>query len=71
MKFSELKELSPEELALKYGELQELMFRYRFQAAMGQLDNPIKMRNARKDIARIKTLMTAHKKADVEPGKTS
>lgn len=57
MKSSKLREMTPEELKIKHDELLEVMFRYRFQAAMGQLDNPLKMRKTRRDIARIKTIM--------------
>ncbi|MBN1356443.1 50S ribosomal protein L29 [bacterium] len=65
MKISDIREMSLEELALKLSELQELMFRYRFQSAMGQLDNPIKIRNARRDIARIQTVITENKNKSV------
>ena len=57
MKIDELRELSKDELNLKLSEFEELMFRYRFQNSLGQIENPIKMRELRRDIARIKTIM--------------
>jgi len=70
MKPAELRELNENELKLKLSELQELMFRYRFQTSMGQLDNPIKIRSTRRDIARIKTIihekLSASKKTEAK-----
>ncbi len=57
MKLRELKELSGDELETKEAELKDQLFKLRFQHALGQLDNPLKVRNVRKDIARIKTLL--------------
>jgi large subunit ribosomal protein L29 len=56
MKLSELRELSKDELVLKKGELKDQLFKLRFQHALGQLETTAKMRNIRKDIARIETL---------------
>jgi len=53
----ELRELSAEDLASKEEELREQMFKLRFQQAIGQLDNPFKLREARRDIARVKTIL--------------
>ncbi len=57
MKTKELRELNDNELALKLSEFEELMFRYRFQNSLGQMDNPIKMRELRRDIAKVKTII--------------
>jgi large subunit ribosomal protein L29 len=57
MKIKELKELSTDELQAKELELRDQLFKLRFQKSLGQLENPMKVRNIRKDIARIKTLM--------------
>ncbi len=57
MKPEVLREMSPDELELKLTELQELAFRYRFQTALGKLDNPLKLRLTRRDIARVKTIL--------------
>ena len=61
MKSAELREMNINELDLKLTEFQEILFRYRFQAAMGQLDAPIRMRTARRNIARIKTILNEKK----------
>jgi large subunit ribosomal protein L29 len=52
-----LRELSPDELRGKERELQEQLFRLRFQRAVGQLTNPLKIRETRRDIARVKTIL--------------
>ena len=57
MKASKLKELTDEELTQRERDLVEQLFRPRFQHATGQLDNPLSIRNIRKDIARIKTVL--------------
>ena len=57
MKSSKLRELSEEELIQRERDLVEQLFRLRFQHATGQLDNPVNIRNIRRDIARIKTIL--------------
>ena len=57
MKASELKNLSTQELAAKEKELKEELFNLRFQLATGQLTNPQRMRERKKDVARVKTLI--------------
>lgn len=57
MKAKELRDLSTEELEVKLAELKEELFNLRFQLATGQLENPMRVRAVRKDIARVKTLM--------------
>ncbi|WP_059012872.1 50S ribosomal protein L29 [Streptomyces specialis] len=56
-KAAELRELNDEELVVKLREAKEELFRLRFQAATGQLENNSRLRAVRKDIARIYTLM--------------
>jgi large subunit ribosomal protein L29 len=56
MKPQELRELAPEDLKGKEKELQEQLFRLRFQKSLGQLDNALKLREVRRDIARVKTV---------------
>jgi len=55
MKASELADLDADELAAKLAEAKEELFNLRFQNVTGQLDNPHKLREVRKDIARIFT----------------
>jgi large subunit ribosomal protein L29 len=57
MKISEIKEQNKEELETKLLDIKKTLFNLKFQKATGQLDNPLKIRNLRKDIARIKTLI--------------
>ncbi len=58
VKAKELRNLSSEELDKKLAELKEELFNLRFQLATGQLENPMRVRAVRKDIARVKTVMT-------------
>lgn len=57
MKAKELRELSAEELEQKLADFKEELFNLRFQLATGQLDNPMRIKDVRKDIARVKTLI--------------
>ncbi len=57
MKAFKLRELSEAELSGKEKELMEQLFRLRFQKALGQLDNALKIRDTRRDIARVKTVL--------------
>ena len=57
MKAEKFREMGPEELQAKEKELQEKLFRFRFQKAIGQLDNAMKIRETRRDIARVKTIL--------------
>jgi large subunit ribosomal protein L29 len=56
MKTSELRELTAQELTHKLEEYKSELFNLRFQLATGQLDNPMKIKMLRKDIARVKTI---------------
>jgi large subunit ribosomal protein L29 len=49
--------MTNEELNVKEGELKEELFNLRFQMATGQLENPMRLREVRKDIARTKTVL--------------
>ncbi|WP_455352433.1 50S ribosomal protein L29 [Streptomyces sp. SYSU K217416] len=57
IKASELRELNDEDLVIKLREAKEELFKLRFQAATGQLENNGRLKSVRKDIARIYTLM--------------
>ncbi|MGN1113207.1 MAG: 50S ribosomal protein L29 [Acutalibacteraceae bacterium] len=57
MKAAEIRELSVDELELKVKELKEELFQLRFQHAINQLDNPMRLKAVKKDIARIKTVL--------------
>ena len=58
MKIAEIKALSAQELKEKALSLEEELFNLRFQAKMGQLSNPLRLRIVRHDIARVKTLLS-------------
>lgn len=57
MKTKEMRELNEAELKNKLKDLQEEYQNFRFQHATRQLDNPLRLRMVRRDIARIKTLL--------------
>ena len=56
MKTTEIRELSDAELDTKLADLKEELFNLRFQMATGQCENPMKIRDVKKSIARIKTI---------------
>ena len=56
MKTSELRDMTMQELNDKLAELKSELFNLRFQLATGQLDNPMRIKSVRKDIARVKTI---------------
>ncbi len=57
MKANELRDLTVQELNDKLGDLKSELFNLRFQLATGQLDNPMRIKSVRKDIARVKTIL--------------
>lgn len=63
LKPRELRVLDEDELEQKLRELKETLFNLRFQHATGQLDNPMKIKEARRDIARVCTIMTERRYA--------
>lgn len=57
MKANEIKDMTSEEIAEKVDSLKKELFNLRFQAATAQLDNPLRIKMVRKDIARAKTVL--------------
>ena len=57
MKAEQVREMSVDDLKSKAKELSEQMFRLRLQQSVGQLDNPMRIRETRKDIARVRTAL--------------
>lgn len=57
MKASEIRGLSSGEMQQKLSDLRQELFNLRFQHEIGQLENPRKIKQTRKDIARIQTIM--------------
>lgn len=67
MKASELRDLSVAELNKKLKELKEELFQLRFQNAVNQLENPMRIKAVKKDIARVNTVLSLKQvKADAE-----
>jgi large subunit ribosomal protein L29 len=58
MKPSELRALTMDELKKKEQDLRKELFNLRFQQATGEIENPLRMRVVKKDIARVLTIMT-------------
>ena len=56
-KTEKVREMSADELRTREKELQEQLFRLRFQKSIGQLDNAMKIRDTRRDIARVKSVL--------------
>jgi large subunit ribosomal protein L29 len=59
MKASEIRDLSADEIQQKVADLKEALFNLRFQHEVGQLENPKKIGETKKDIARLKTILNA------------
>ena len=56
-KTADLREMSAEQLQARLGELKEERFRLRFRSATEAIENPIRFRTIRRDIARIQTIL--------------
>ena len=57
MKAKELREMSEVELNKKLADLKQELFNLRFQHAINQLDNPVRIDTVKKDIARVMTVL--------------
>ena len=57
MKINKIREMSSPDLEKELGELKSELFKLRFSLATNGLDNPLKIREVRKDIARVKTIL--------------
>jgi large subunit ribosomal protein L29 len=57
MKTTEVREMNLEEMQRKVNDLKEELFNLRFQHEIGQLENPNRMKQTRRDIARVKTII--------------
>jgi len=64
MKSEEIRALSSEELDERVAELEEELFRLRIQKSMGQLEAPAKVREVRRDLARVKTILREKEQAE-------
>ena len=57
MQAAEIREMNHEELTAKLKDLKAVLFNLRFQLAINQLDNPMRINAVKKDIARVKTII--------------
>ncbi|HEV8659378.1 MAG TPA: 50S ribosomal protein L29 [Thermoanaerobaculia bacterium] len=63
MKLRELRDKNNDELQMREKELSEQLFKLRFQRATGRVENPMKIRQVKREIARIKTLLGERSRA--------
>jgi large subunit ribosomal protein L29 len=66
MKATEIRDLSADEIQQKVADLKEALFNLRFQHEIGQLENPKKIGETKKDIARLKTILNAKSQTQKE-----
>lgn len=66
MKASEIRELTAKELTDKLADLKAELFNLRFQHAINQLENPMRLNLVKKDIARVKTQIRANELKDAQ-----
>lgn len=66
MKAAEIRELSVAELGEKLTDLKAELFNLRFQHAINQLDNPMRLSVVKKDIARVKTVIKEKEMKNVQ-----
>ena len=64
MKIEKIREMSSPELVKELGELKTELFKLKFSLATNGLDNPMKIKSVKKDIARINTVLTERKIAE-------
>lgn len=64
MKAGELRELSIADLAVKEKDLSEELFKLRFQHGIRPLENPAKLEQLKKDVARVKTVAGEKRRAE-------
>ena len=62
LKPEKIRDLLPDEIEHKIRELNEEIFNLRFRNSMRQLSNPLSIRERRRDIARMRTILTEHRK---------
>ena len=66
MKAGELRDMTQNELQTELGQLKSELFKLRFQLATNQLDNPMKLKDVKKSIARVKTVIRERELAEVK-----
>ena len=63
MRAEEIRELSVDEIRTRVAELEEERFRLKFRSATEPLESPVRLRTIRKDIARLKTVLSERERA--------
>lgn len=63
MKIGELRDKSVDELQNRERDLREQLFKLRFQRATGRMENPMKIKDVKREIARIRTLLGERSRA--------
>ena len=66
MELKKMRDMSELELNVELKKMKQELFNLRFQHATGQLENPVQMRELRKDIARVKTIIREKELAKVQ-----
>lgn len=64
MKINKIREMSSPDLEKELGELKQELFKLKFSLATNGLDNPMKIKEVKKDIAKINTVLTERKIAE-------
>ena len=62
LKVEKIRDMNEEEILTKVKDLTEELFNLRFRNSMRQLQNPVSIREKRRDIARLRTILTEHRK---------
>ncbi|MGH7680266.1 MAG: 50S ribosomal protein L29 [Gemmatimonadaceae bacterium] len=70
MRAEEIREMTLDDIKSRVAELEEERFRLRFRSATEPLENPLRLRTIRRDIARLKTVMTEKAKGAAGNGAT-
>ena len=65
MKVNEIRDLGLDELQARERDLDDQIFRMRIQKSMGQLEAPLMIRGLRRDLARVKTVLTQKTKVSI------
>ena len=66
MELNKMRQMTEIELAAELDKMKKELFNLRFQHVTGQLENPVKMRETKKDIARVKTIIREKELAKVQ-----
>jgi large subunit ribosomal protein L29 len=62
LKAEKIRDMNEDEILVKIKDLNEEIFNLRFRNSMRQLQNPVSIREKRRDIARLRTILTEHRK---------